>query len=269
MSTLHHDGKLPIDLKFIICMRMSLGGLIGNLKAIFMSSMLLEGYTPFGDKYINSMGVKTISLDVDDCESGIWSVYGYDMDSDFNEDDGDQDMMDIDAALAPHTSDMELPCPSFTDSPNNVICAGLDGRALWGMSCFHWIPGPAVLITSTSWKALLASLKYNGNLRTTTGACSPKSMYHLAVKANLDGLQELAFKNLCSQLAFKNLHSQSTPSNIIAEVFSKFSGQHTKILDMKDKYLVNNFSDPLVYPQWQKKMVEVERGECPHGTVLK
>lgn len=42
--------------------------------------------------------------------------------------------------------------------------------------------------------------------------------------------------------------------------------RHTKILDMEVKYLVDNFSDPLVYPQWQKKMAEVGRGECPHGT---
>ncbi len=26
------------------------------------------------------------------------------------------------------------------------------------------------------------------------------------------------------------------------------------------------FADPLVCPQWQKKMAEVDRGECPHGT---
>lgn len=39
-------------------------------------------------------------------------------------------------------------------------------------------------------------------------------------QANLDGLQELAFENLRSQL---------TPGNVIAEVFSKFSGQYVPI----------------------------------------
>ncbi len=39
-----------------------------------------------------------------DCESAIWSTYDYDADSDFDEDDGDKDTMDIDAALAPHTT---------------------------------------------------------------------------------------------------------------------------------------------------------------------
>ncbi|KAK0502101.1 hypothetical protein EDD18DRAFT_1346670 [Armillaria luteobubalina] len=248
------------------------GGHIGNPKAIFASSTLLEGYTPFVDKYINNTGAKTVSLDLDDCESGTWSAYGYDTDSDFDEDDGDQDTMDIDATLAPHTSDFvyanhqraygvsyssvlppQTP-PTMTSSP--VLRAERFG-SVWYINDAAYRTWKALLAYLYTREISFASLKSNGNLRITIDACSPKSMYRLAVKANLDGLQELAFENLRSQL---------TPGNVIAEVFSKFSGQHTKILDMEVKYLVDNFSDPLVYPQWQKKMAEVGRGECPHGT---
>ncbi|SJL14626.1 uncharacterized protein ARMOST_18089 [Armillaria ostoyae] len=318
-STLQRDGKLPIDLKFIICTRMSPRGHIGYPKAIFASSALLKGYTPFVDKYIVSTGVKAVNLDLDDCESAMWGAYDYDADSDFDEDDGDKDTMDIDAALVPHTTEFNYPnrqlayderissvhpsqgpssyppeSPPRTVSPSLSMVDTLDPppeediaepldrplssvltdygdqnheAEVQGVERFGsvWHVNDAAYRT---WKTLLAylytreisfaSLKSNETPRiVTTDACSPKSMYRLAVKANLDGLQELAFENLRSQL---------TPSNIIAEVFSKFSGQHTKILDMEVKYLVDNFADPLVYPQWQKKMAEVGRGECPHGT---
>ncbi|KAK0234416.1 hypothetical protein EDD85DRAFT_843806 [Armillaria nabsnona] len=318
-STLQCDGKLPIDLKFIICTRVSPRGYIGYPKAIFASSALLKGYTPFVDKYINSTGVKAVNLDMVDCESAIWSAYDYDADSDFDEDDGDKDTMDIDAALAPHTTDFDYPnrqpvydepyssvhrsqdpssyppesppqtvspslsnddtlhpppeegiaepldrslSPVLTDYGDQINEAEVQGAERFGSV---WHVNDAAYRT---WKALLAylytreisfaPLKSNEIPRiATTDPCSPKSMYRLAVKANLDGLQELAFENLRSQL---------TPSNIIAEVFSKFSGQYPKILDMEVKYLVDKFTDPLVYPQWQKKMAEVGRGECPHGT---
>ncbi len=49
-STLDNDGKLPIDLKFMVHTRMSPRGRIGSPKAIFASSVLVEGYTPYLDK---------------------------------------------------------------------------------------------------------------------------------------------------------------------------------------------------------------------------
>lgn len=211
------------------------GGHIGNPKAIFASSTLLEGYTPFVDKYINNTGAKTVSLDLDDCESGTWSAYGYDTDSDFDEDDGDQDTMDIDATLAPHTSDFvyanhqraygvsyssvlppQTP-PTMTSSP---VLRAERFRSVWYINDAAYRTWKALLAYFYTREISFASLKSNGNLRITIDACSPKSMYRLAVKANLDGLQELAFENLRSQL---------TPGNVIAEVFSKFSGQYVPI----------------------------------------
>ncbi|KAK0214336.1 hypothetical protein IW262DRAFT_1496972, partial [Armillaria fumosa] len=49
-STLDNDGKLPIDLKFMVRTRISPRGRIGHPKAIFASSVLVEGYTPYLDK---------------------------------------------------------------------------------------------------------------------------------------------------------------------------------------------------------------------------
>ncbi|KAG7441720.1 uncharacterized protein BT62DRAFT_471775 [Guyanagaster necrorhizus] len=49
-STLDNDGKLPIDLKFMVHTRMSPHGRIGFPKAVFASSILLEGYSSYLDR---------------------------------------------------------------------------------------------------------------------------------------------------------------------------------------------------------------------------
>ncbi|KAK0200136.1 hypothetical protein DFS33DRAFT_1395230 [Desarmillaria ectypa] len=304
-STLDHKGILPVDLKFILCTRMSRRGHIGHPKAIFANSTLLEGYSPYVNKYINT-GAKAVDLDLDDCKSSIWNAYDYDADSDFDKDDSDQDTLDIDAALMQHTTDFTRQNiqPAYEvllspESPPRTASASvpidvLDSRAEETMAepidtvllpdsygnqiykadvkaaerlGFVWHVNDAAYKT---WKALLAylytheisfaSLKSSGLSRAATGdACSPKSMYRLAVKADLESLKNLAFENIRSQL---------TPSNVIAEVFSKFTSQYPKILDMEVKYLVDNFSDPLVYPQWRSKMEEIGRGACPGGTAV-
>ncbi|KAK0200135.1 hypothetical protein DFS33DRAFT_126948 [Desarmillaria ectypa] len=318
-STLDNDGKLPIDLKFMVHTRMSPRGRIGFPRAIFASSALVEGYTPYLDKYINT-GATLVDLDSDDHKDTAWDAYDYDADSDFEEDDNEPDTMDIDATMTPTTDfDFETFEPAYeepvsrdpplstpTESPmlflprsppvaQTAPVSPLDvdtalptaenisessDRPSSLFSCGDGIretdaQGPARLGTIwhvkdtayTTWKALLAylytqeisfaSLKSNGTPRTATkDACSPKSMYRLAVKADLDSLKELAFENIRSQL---------TPSNIIAEVFSKFTHQYPEILDMEVRYLLDKFTNPLVYPQWERKMEEVGRGACPQG----
>ncbi len=49
-STLDNDGKLPVDLKFMVRTRISPRGRISFPKAIFASSVLVEGYTAYLDK---------------------------------------------------------------------------------------------------------------------------------------------------------------------------------------------------------------------------
>ncbi|KAK0438291.1 hypothetical protein EV421DRAFT_1825610 [Armillaria borealis] len=297
-STLQRDGKLPIDLKFIICTRMSPRGHVGYPKAIFASSALLKGYTPFVDKYINSTGVKAVNLDLDDCESAIWGAYDYDADSDFDEDDGDKDTMDIDAALVPHTTEFNYPNRQLayderissvhpSQGPSSYPPESPPRTVSPSLSMVDTLDPPAEEDIAEPLDRPLSVLTDYGDQNheaEVQGAERFGSVWHVndaayrTWKALLAYLytREISFASLKSnetliltdlqELAFENLRSQLTPNNIIAEVFSQFSGQHPKILDMEVKYLVDNFADPLVYPQWQKKMAEVGRGECPHGT---
>ncbi|KAK0441192.1 uncharacterized protein EV420DRAFT_1120341 [Desarmillaria tabescens] len=317
-STLDNDGKLPIDLKFMVHTRMSPRGRISFPRAIFASSVLVEGYSAYLDKYINT-GATLVDLDSDDHEDTAWDAYDYDADSDFDEDDTNLDTVDIDVTTAPTTdfdfdtfepayeesfssnhspstpTESPVPFPSVSppvartalvspldvdtalpttedvsessDRPSSLFSGGDDirGTSVRGsirLGTIWHVKDTAY----TTWKALLAylytqeisfaPLKSNGTPRTVKDACSPKSMYRLAVKADLDTLKQLAFENIRSQL---------TPSNIIAEVFSKFTHKYPEILDMEVRYLLEQFTDPLVYPQWERKMEEVGRGACPQG----
>ncbi|KAK0220810.1 hypothetical protein EDD85DRAFT_275432 [Armillaria nabsnona] len=316
-SALDNDGKLPIDLKFMVRTRISPRGRIGFPKAIFASSVLVEGYTPYLDKYINT-GASLVDLDSHDHEDTAWDAYDYDTDSDFDfDDDTNLDTMDIDTAVTPRTDfDFDTFEPAYeepfssnhppsaspmlytprsplvartapvspldadtalettentsesSDGPSSLFSRGDDIHA-------KGVQRPARLGTIwdvkdtayTTWKALLAylytqeisfaSLKSNGTPRIADkDACSPKSMYCLAVKADLGSLKELAFESIRSQL---------TPSNIVAEVFSKFTHKYPEVLDMEVRYLLERFTDPVVYPEWERKMEEVGRGACPQG----
>ncbi|KAK0220805.1 hypothetical protein EDD85DRAFT_863536 [Armillaria nabsnona] len=320
-STLDNDGKLPIDLKFMVHTRISPRGRIGSPKAIFASSVLVEGYTPYLDKYINT-GATLVDLDSDVHEDTAWDAYDYDTDSDFDDfdgDDNDPDTEDLDTAMTA-TTDFDFEAfepaheePVSSDPPLSEWPMLFPPRSLPVARRSHVFPlvvdtalptvesvsedsdrpssfsrrrdshgtnvqGPARLGTIwhvkdtayTTWKAFLAylytqeisfaSLKSNGTPRIADkDTCSPKSMYRLAVKADLGSLKQLAFESIRSQL---------TPSNIVAEVFSKFTHKYPEVLDMEVRYLLEQFTDPVVYPEWERKMEEVGRGACPQGALV-
>ncbi|KAK0214334.1 hypothetical protein IW262DRAFT_267630 [Armillaria fumosa] len=320
-STLDNDGKLPVDLKFMVRTRISPRGRIGHPKAIFASSVLVEGYTAYLDKYINTGG-PLVDLDSDGHRDTEWDAYDYDGDSDFDEDDGDDDndadTEDLDAAMTATTDfdfepvqevpDSSDPPPLSTPakwpsmftpgSPSQVFSLFVDTALATGGSVAESSAsaGPSAFsrrddsrgtdvqravrlgsvwhvkdIAYTTWKAFLAylytqeisfaPLKSSGTLRTVTckDACSPKSMYRLAVKAGLGSLKDLAFESIRSQL---------TPSNIVDEVFSGCTHRYPELLDMEVRYLLEQFNDPVIYPQWERKMEEVGRGACPQGAAV-
>ncbi|KAK0468587.1 hypothetical protein IW261DRAFT_1426283 [Armillaria novae-zelandiae] len=261
-STLDNDGKLPIDLKFMVRTQISPRGRIGHPQAIFASSVLLEGYTPYLDKYINT-GATLVDLDSDSHKDTEWDAYDYDGDSDFDEDDGDDNHADMEDLDVVPTIDSHLRMDfGFGAFEHDSRGADVRGPVRLGTICH--VKDTAY----TTWKAFLAYLytqevsfaplkSTGGTLRTATkDTCSPKSMYRLAVKAGLDSLKDLAFENICSQL---------TPRNIVDEVFSKFTHRYSELLDIEVQYLVANFTDPVVYPLWERKMEEVGRGACPQG----
>ncbi|KAK0481994.1 hypothetical protein EDD18DRAFT_770603 [Armillaria luteobubalina] len=319
-STLDNDGKLPIDLKFMVRTRISPRGRIGHPKAIFASSVLVEGYTAYLDKYIKT-SAPLVDLDSDGHKDTEWDAYDYDGDSDFDEDDdNDADTEDLDAVMTATTDfdfepvqeepDSSDPPPLSTPtkwpsmftpgSPSQVFSLLVDmdtalatggsvaeSSASVGRSAFSQRDKSrgsnkqrAVRLGSvwhvkdtayTTWKAFLAylytqeisfaPLKSSGIPRTATSkdACSPKSMYRLAVKAGLDSLKDLAFESIRSQL---------TPSNIVDEVFSGCTHRYPELLDMEVRYLLEQFNNPVIYPQWERKMEEVGRGACPQGAAV-
>lgn len=44
--------------------------------------------------------------------------------------------------------------------------------------------------------------------------------------------------------------------------------RYPEVLDMEVRYLLEQFTDPVVYPEWERKMEEVGRGACPQGATV-
>ncbi|KAK0214462.1 hypothetical protein IW262DRAFT_273891 [Armillaria fumosa] len=87
-------------------------------------------------------------------------------------------------------------------------------------------------------------------------ACSPKSMYRLAVKASHENLKKHSYDNLCSQLG---------PTNIITEIFSKFTADYPEIFEMELKVLLGHFTNLVVRAEWERMIDVVASGRLPHG----
>ncbi|KAK0439714.1 uncharacterized protein EV420DRAFT_1583223 [Desarmillaria tabescens] len=100
-------------------------------------------------------------------------------------------------------------------------------------------------------------LKSSGGRSYNAGdACSPKSMYRLAVKASHEGLKKHAFDDLRSQLR---------PENIVTEIFSKFTTDYSEIFEMELKVLLDHFTNPTVRVEWERMIDMVATGQLPHG----
>ncbi|KAK0187427.1 hypothetical protein F5146DRAFT_1142452 [Armillaria mellea] len=115
----------------------------------------------------------------------------------------------------------------------------------------------ALMVYMYTKEAAFTPLKSSGGRSYNVGdACSPKSMYRLAVKANHEGLKQHAFDNLRSQLM---------PQNIITEIFSKFTAEYPEIFEMELTVLLDHFTDPAVRDEWERMIDTVVCGHLPCG----
>ncbi|KAG2043520.1 hypothetical protein BDR03DRAFT_1005548 [Suillus americanus] len=86
--------------------------------------------------------------------------------------------------------------------------------------------------------------------------CSPKSMYHLAMKLENETL---------SQLAFKAIETRLSAANILDEAFSKFTSRHDAIREMEITLLLQHRSAPAVFQGLPAKIKAVATGNLPHA----
>ncbi|EIW82767.1 hypothetical protein CONPUDRAFT_151827 [Coniophora puteana RWD-64-598 SS2] len=85
--------------------------------------------------------------------------------------------------------------------------------------------------------------------------CSPKSMYRLAHKLQLESLKQIAFQEIR-----RNLKNE----NILTEVLSKFTSRYPEIRDMETDFLLAHRHEKGVMDTLPGKMERVMRGEMPH-----
>ncbi|EIW82758.1 hypothetical protein CONPUDRAFT_163838 [Coniophora puteana RWD-64-598 SS2] len=94
-----------------------------------------------------------------------------------------------------------------------------------------------------------------GDVHSDCPPCSPKSMYRLAHKLQLESLK---------QIAFKDIERKLNKTNILHEVLSKFTSKYPEIQEMEIRLLLARRHEQGVMDTLPNKMEQIMRGEMPH-----
>ncbi|KAI0745444.1 hypothetical protein C8Q76DRAFT_605875 [Earliella scabrosa] len=86
--------------------------------------------------------------------------------------------------------------------------------------------------------------------------CSPKSMYRLADKYDIETLRRKAADDIKSKL---------TVQNILEELFSSFTLTHPEILKLEVEFLLEHITDPVLASSLPKLLQDLENGELHFG----
>ncbi|KAK0481278.1 hypothetical protein IW261DRAFT_1470000 [Armillaria novae-zelandiae] len=291
------DGEFPININFMLSSRKRGKKSACKRRPIYASRSILKGRSSFLDSHMKESHVG------DDPSTSTYE-YPYDEDSDL-ESDSDTDHLcnvfdrspsslieapprplfptsspDLDTAQTGPPESPKVPSslrkpipPAYGTDDDSVDSSAKNDCQITNVFVQDKVPASSpqlVLINDIAFKTFRAfiiymyikevsfvPLKSSGGRSYSAGdACSPKSMYRLAVKAGHETLKKHAFENLRSQLM---------PSNIIAEIFSKFTTDYPEIFEMELKVLLNHFTNPSVQDEWERMIDMVANGRLPHG----
>lgn len=94
---------------------------------------------------------------------------------------------------------------------------------------------------------------------TESWPCSPKSMYRLADKLQLDKLKQAAQDAIKADL---------TEYNIVEELFSDFTWRHLDILRMETEIYLRHCTTPNVKLSMSEILRKIEKGNVPHSATI-
>ncbi|KAJ7160673.1 hypothetical protein C8R43DRAFT_1105253 [Mycena crocata] len=259
------NGEEAVDLKFYTFSRKHFGHVTGP-KPIFADTSLIEGYSESLDLLISGGGFAEsllVDLNRHKMDDDVFEEYDYLSDSDLDSDDGERE--DTDTASSRHRSpDPET--PRVLSPVLDAVAAGIPlppsrpespGRRM----------GRVVVVRGTAFKTWTALLHYmytskisfstispqtiEGELRSPR--CSAKSMYRLADKFGLDELKAVSLSAINQRLS---------RTNIMHEVFSRFTSIYPEVQDIEVEFLRNNFSD--LKAEIDNTLDGLCRGNRPH-----
>ncbi|KAI5889713.1 uncharacterized protein SCHCODRAFT_02511270 [Schizophyllum commune H4-8] len=234
---------------------------------------------------------KALQLDMPDFKQRFtadqhWSrnEYDYETDSDISDDEDEnarEDLQQGESPAPPGTADTaktlsvvdDLEVLSIRSGGNTsdvFVDWGDDAEGGSNASTRH--PESAIVVKQhahRTWKALLFYM-YTGRITlkklssardplvpevVNALACSPKSMYRIAEKANLDDLRALCLKAIAADL---------TEKNITSEVFSTFSSKYSEVLDLETDVLVKYMRDSESVCNLEVRRVMQDATSRPH-----
>jgi len=238
-SRLHPHLKFPVHFS-----RMAVGKKLYNIK-----------------KYTTLIGVefaKTIAI----CDSGSGD---YESDSDLDDDELDEykpahnhegATRTVASDGTTHHENSRAPEDKMLVS---VDVARIGAVSTWKALMFYMYTNEVTFAPLTSQGAeerkmkLVEALSLHSHL---PKPCSPKSLYSLADKLGLSSLRDLALKDVESKL---------NESNILTELFSKFTSLHKVVLTAETKFLLKILHDEVNAKIVRDHILSMAEGKTLHG----
>ncbi|OBZ67212.1 hypothetical protein A0H81_12855 [Grifola frondosa] len=117
--------------------------------------------------------------------------------------------------------------------------------------------GRTVVIKDIAFKTFQAFVFYITPMNLFPPLCSPKSMYRLADKYDLQDLKKLAFNDIRSKLS---------ADNILVELFSKYTSRYPDIHEMQTDFFCDKCLRSTALGSVPAWMERVAQGELPHSS---
>ncbi|KAI0929768.1 hypothetical protein AcV7_010398 [Taiwanofungus camphoratus] len=281
-----------IDTEIYVFSRRTVSGYVDKARPVLANSIALRTISPHFDRMLTGGFSESIVTRLEaafDREQRVpVEVYGYESDSDLEDEDDDNDdgqrtwPAHQDGSV--HTCNgngdriaMEQNIMSSSSTKSNEKADKLmneNSHDLGKEQCAQKTEvgasertGRRVFVKDSAfntWKAFVFYI-YTGKIVERTRLyrpppCSPKSMYRLADKYDLQELRQLAIDDIRSKLS---------ADNILTELFSRFTSRYPEIQQLQVDFISThslNASVLATMPQWIERVVQ---GDLPHsGTAL-
>ncbi|OSD03967.1 hypothetical protein PYCCODRAFT_1433868 [Trametes coccinea BRFM310] len=285
------SGRFFEDVKFHAFSRRGRDGSVTTpLPVLANTSLLRKASSYFDYLFANAGFAESALVDIDapypSERPKVSTDYDYDSDSDLEEDGDDEDDAVVDfraQSNSEDTTDTSGECSGR--EPKQAVGHELDdqGRACNGNGAQDASPSSEVRpsrrrgrvvfldgVAHKTWKAFVlyaylgdvsfAPLRSEGKASPPvvgiqqTPPCSPKSLYRLAERYDVESL-----KALCRQEIMKRLH----PHNILQEVFSTFSSLYPAIQDLELEYLQHHINEQVIKDTLPVWIAALARGQLP------
>ncbi|KAH7906108.1 hypothetical protein BJ138DRAFT_1117870 [Hygrophoropsis aurantiaca] len=238
------------DTKFILCSRRKTSDYLGATQIVYAQADVLEAVSP--NLALDEMATREDKLFLGPSSTPegrlmeIVEEYEYESDSDLD------DSEDRNIGVSEPTETIPMPIEPPTNIAN-IIYVKDTAYKTWRALVYYCYTGQiAFLPLKSSNNVERESPSADGE----DNRCSPKSMYSLAHKLGINTLEASALAAIEEHLS---------QSNVLDELFSKFTSKYPAIQEMEMRILMENRTQPEVTQAFPGMIQKIFQGQMPHA----